>query len=506
MNAHPPASVLLALPLARLNFATAFLAWNLMSLAALAASLWIVQRQLKIPIGFGSLAASLALLLICFPLWEQCRLGQLTLLLLLLVTGAWAAERSGHPRLAGSLLGAATMIKLFPGFLLVYYALRGRWKVVAAGVLAVTALTGLTISALGIEAHRAYFTTVLPAIQWFQVSWNNDSLWGFWSRLLDPAPEHTRDRSLTVPLLHSPILATSLSLVSAAAISAILAMDLRRGARIRGARRSTAPTQPTMVAPDPMQVNVETAVVEGITTVSQTAREDGLTFAMAVAAMLLISPICWEHYLLLLLVPLAIVWIELPAALFARAAFLTIVAAFWVGYPLTWTAFGLNGRTATPIDSAGILSYQFYALLAFFALARMELMSRRGREILPGVAARRTFTICALVMAAFWVPVVHGIWRNYGLFYFMGLDFGIYRSAAAAAISDGPSAMYDMDALASHARKLMAYYGPRPWPECWPDGVSRRFSAARPAADCASHRRLATSSGPRSGWRSRSPR
>ena len=235
VNAHPPASVLLALPLARLNFATAFLVWNLMSLAALAASLWIVQRQLKIPIGFGSLAASLALLLICFPLWEQCRLGQLTLLLLVLVTGAWAAERSGRPRLAGSLLGAATMIKLFPGFLLVYYALRGRWKVVAAGVLAVTALTGLTISALGIEAHRAYFTTVLPAIQWFQVSWNNDSLWGFWSRLFDPAPEHTRDRSLTVPLLHSPILATSLSLVSAAAISAILAMDLRRGARIRGA-------------------------------------------------------------------------------------------------------------------------------------------------------------------------------------------------------------------------------------------------------------------------------
>ena len=63
-------------------------------------------------------------------------------------------------------------------------------------------------------------------------------------------------------------------------------------------------------------------------------------------------------------------------------------------------------------------------------------------------------------MAAFWVPVLHGIWRDYGLFYFMGLDFGIYRSAAAAAITDGSSAMYDMDALASHARKLMAYYGP----------------------------------------------
>ena len=54
VNAHPPASVLLALPLASLDFATAFLAWNLVSLAALAASLWIVQRQLKI--SFGAVA------------------------------------------------------------------------------------------------------------------------------------------------------------------------------------------------------------------------------------------------------------------------------------------------------------------------------------------------------------------------------------------------------------------------------------------------------------------
>ena len=139
VNAHPPTSVLLALPLAGLDFTVAFLAWNLLSLGVLALSLWIVQQQLKIPLDFGSLAALLALLLLCFPLWEQCRLGQLTLVLLLLVTGAWAAERSGYPRLAGSLLGTATMIKLFPGFLLVYYALRGHWKVVAAGLLAVAA-------------------------------------------------------------------------------------------------------------------------------------------------------------------------------------------------------------------------------------------------------------------------------------------------------------------------------------------------------------------------------
>ena len=339
VNAHPPTSILLASPLARLDFAAAFLAWNLMSLGALASSLWIVKKQLRIPFSACSLAVLVALLLLCYPLWEQCRLGQLTLILLLLVTWAWAAERSGYPCLAGSLLGTAAMVKLFPGFLILYYALRGRWKVVAAGLLTIAALLGLTGIMLGIGAYRTYFLSVLPSIQWFRVGWNNDSLWGFWSRLFDPAPEHGRDRSLTEPLFYSPTLAVALSLISSAAVVALLAWTVRR----------------------------DTA-----------GRKRDLTFSLAVTAMLLVSPIAWEHYLLLLLVPLAVVWFQLPASLLARMLFLVIVAAFWLGYPLVWTVFNLNGRTATWVDSIGALSYQFYALLALMALILVEL--RRAQQ------------------------------------------------------------------------------------------------------------------------------
>ncbi len=460
VNAHPPTSVLLALPFARLGFDRAFLIWNLASLAALAVSLAIVWRALSIPFSAWSIAPLVSLLLLCFPFWEQCRLGQLTLILLLLVTAAWAAERSGWPRLAGVLLGAAACVKLFPGFLFIYYALRGRWRVVIAGLIAVVGLSALTAAVLGVEAYRTYFVTVLPEVQWFRVGWNNDSFWGFWSRLFDPAPEHERDRSLTEPLYYSPMLATGLSLISAAMITGILARDVRRWAKGSPSKLSAVPYAEPTAAPSSKGSGIETASIERTSDIPPKTRQDDLTFAMAVGAMLLISPICWEHYLLLLLAPLAIVWMELPASRSARAAFVTIVAAFWLGYPVTWTAFGLNGRTATPIDSVGILSYQFYALLGFFALARMELMRLRGREISPEVATRRTFTVCAAVMVALWVPVLHGIWRDYGLFYFMGLDFGIYRSAAAAAIAEGPTAMYDMDAVASHARELMTYYGP----------------------------------------------
>jgi hypothetical protein len=349
VNAHPPASVLLALPFAKLEFGHAFLIWNLVSLVALLASLWIVQRQLKIPSSAWSLAPLVALLLLCFPLWEQCRLGQLTLVLLLLVTGAWAAERSGRPRLAGALLGLAACVKLFPGFLFVYYALRGRWKLVAVGLATIAGLTGLTAIVLGIGAYRSYFFTVLPEIQWFRAGWNNDSIWGFWGRLFDPAPEHERDRSITEPLFYSPALATTLSLLSSGVLVGILARAVRG---------------------------------------DEMGRKTDLTFALAVTAILLVSPICWEHDLLLLLAPLAIVWMALPASRFARAAFTMIVAAFWLGNPVTWTAFGLNGRTATPVDSLGILSYQFYALVLTISRRGMIQPSPEATKGCPGSRTR----------------------------------------------------------------------------------------------------------------------
>jgi hypothetical protein len=106
-----------------------------------------------------------------------------------------------------------------------------------------------------------------------------------------------------------------------------------------------------------------------------------LTYALAVTAMLLISPVCWDHYLLLLLIPLAIIWMELPASAYARALLLLSLLAIWLGYPVVWTLFDLNGRVATPIQSLAVLSYQFYALLGLFGLALFEFSSRETAAI-----------------------------------------------------------------------------------------------------------------------------
>src|SRR5262249_14349123 len=92
INAHPPPAVLLALPLAGLDFADAFTAWNLLSLAALAASVGLIVRQVPLP-GWSWLPI-LTLLVVGNPLHHQLLHGQLNLVLLLLLTGAWAADRA----------------------------------------------------------------------------------------------------------------------------------------------------------------------------------------------------------------------------------------------------------------------------------------------------------------------------------------------------------------------------------------------------------------------------
>ncbi len=69
--------------------------------------------------------------------------------------------------------------------------LRGRWKMLLSGLLAIAVLIVLTASIMGADAYRSYFFTVLPEVERFRVGWNNDSVWGFWNRLFDRAPRGT---------------------------------------------------------------------------------------------------------------------------------------------------------------------------------------------------------------------------------------------------------------------------------------------------------------------------
>ena len=195
-NAHPPTSVVVALPFSRLDYPQATLAWNLASLLALVISLWLIARAERLRCEWWVVFPVVTLALLCDPLQQQVNQGQLNLLLLLLLTLTWTADRSGRSRWAGVFLGLASAIKLFPALFFVYYVLRRRWPVVTTGALTLILATVVTLAVLGLDAYRSYAYEVIPEVNAFSNWWANVSLNGFWKMWFDsgavsPLPDST---------------------------------------------------------------------------------------------------------------------------------------------------------------------------------------------------------------------------------------------------------------------------------------------------------------------------
>jgi hypothetical protein len=294
-NSWPPTSVLLALPLAGLDFADAFWIWTLASLLALGASLGIILWQCPIALKPWSILAAAVLLLWCQPFFFAVVLGQLHFFLLFLITASWAADRSQRPWLAGAVLGAATALKLAPGFLFLYFLIRRQWRALAAGAVAFLALTVLTVILLGPECYRDYITIVLPElrhVKW-RAFWGNISLASFWYKMF-----HWQGFDNDVLLGRNASLSSAVTLLSDGLMASLTAWCVWR---------------------------------------SNSLREHDLAFSLTVFAMLLVSPISWDHAITIAFLPLFLLWYWAPAGKWTRVIYWVILIMLWV--PRYWVVF-----------------------------------------------------------------------------------------------------------------------------------------------------------------------
>ena len=327
-NAHPPTSVLLALPLAEFSYPNAVLVWNVISLVALCASLKIVAGQLASPRML--LLSAFALTPFCHPIYGNIYQGQLTLILVLLVTAVWALERSGWSCTAGLLVGVAAAIKLFPAYLLVYYAARQRVRLLFAAVLAFLSLTMLTALVLGWGSYHDYINIVLDRQAKFRSFAYNLSIAGFWHKLFDPVAE----TGPVEPLWPNPALARAGTILSDLAISVVVVIVTRR---------------------------------------ARTSAQRDLAFASTVAAMLLVSPVTWDFSLPLLLVSIAVATdrISRSRSRWIVAAIIVILTIDWVPQNMLTELMQAGGSFSVfPWTfMLGAPSLKFYALVGTFLVS-----------------------------------------------------------------------------------------------------------------------------------------
>jgi alpha-1,2-mannosyltransferase len=343
VNAHPPVSVLLFLPLEPATYVTAFRIWSALSLAMLATAFYLIWRELASSGDVESRhtsrlwtfwAVAAGILLVSHPFREQMFNGQLNPPLLLCIVAGWMALRRDRDAQAGVFLGLAAAVKLFPLLLFISPALQRRWRTLLAGAGTFVLATGIAVAVFGAAAYRDYVLTVMPALVVMQTSAYNASLVAFWQRLFDsPGVGFLPVESW----MHAPILAIAGIALSATALLAAIVIVHR---------------------------HVRT-------------REDAdLAFATTIVAMLLLSPITWPHGFLVLLLPAILLarrlrgrGREVMNLVYACCLFvLTARPTWWLYRFQTWNTSFVHWTPPGGLWLVTTVALQGYALLGLFAL------------------------------------------------------------------------------------------------------------------------------------------
>jgi len=261
-NNHPPFTTLLFVPLTFLPYDVALILWSAFSLLLFFLSGYIVLRELQIDLPRHWVCVLIGLGLCWYPFQAHIGLAQLSLPIVACIIGSWALLRKQRDLAGGALLGVASLIKLFPGLIVLYLLARRRWRA-AGAALAVGAAGGLlTLVLVGIPDTIRYVVRVAPhdsAI--YGLLPINFSFAGAFRRLFVDGP-------WVRPLLDAPMLAAVLTVLASLGLLALLLRQIKQ--------------------------------------VSVASQRDDSAFALICLAMLLISPITWQHIFPILILPFAL--------------------------------------------------------------------------------------------------------------------------------------------------------------------------------------------------------
>ncbi|MCI0391552.1 MAG: DUF2029 domain-containing protein [Acidobacteria bacterium] len=303
---HTPGLAIFSLPFAFFSYPQAAALWLLVEILCLSAAVFLLLR------GFNAAVNPLLALLVTWTalgwahVWEGLIWGQINTVLLLLVVGAWLNLRGGGEWPGGALLGVAISFKLIFWPIALFLVIRRRWSsaIMALAVFAVTNL--IAAVAMGWRIVADYYTDAGPsAAALHQAHAHNLSLWSVGWRAFSGTWSLAVTGVNAPPIFFSSRLAVgaSLLLTGAALILGLVAsVESDRYGRYGKAGGA---------------VNFD------------------LAYGMMICVCLLVSPLTWPHYLILLALPLAVTARRLrdlhfprrPALLCAIAVLILLIPA-----------------------------------------------------------------------------------------------------------------------------------------------------------------------------------
>lgn len=249
--AYPPAFYFTFSPLCRFRPRTAYWIWETLQFFCLVSALIITLHEVGAAASGNFVRSAFAFAFLFPPLQNAIHWGQPTPLLLLLLVASWSCARGGREFTAGLLLGAASLLKIFPLVVGGYFLFRRRWKVLASGISFTLGISAFLFAFYGVQRNLE-FISISPV--WLDRA-SNLSIIGNLHCLL---AQTGGTGATTGPIMFA--------LASLACISLLLCSGITT----------------SRVLDDDAQVSV-------------------LCFSLWMLMAILLSPVAWDHYLVLLI-------------------------------------------------------------------------------------------------------------------------------------------------------------------------------------------------------------
>lgn len=250
---------------------------------------------------------------------------QINMLVLFLAIAGYYLHTKEKDWSAGFFFGLAAAIKAYPGLFLIYFLLRKQWKVAGSTILWGIGFTILPVLFYGFEGYCNLMmewisiSFLKPFIIGYQ-SWNNQSLYAFWERLLAHQLHITEPASVIIKTAnYSSIIAISITV-----FSFLLRSPYRKSS------------------------------VSGF-----------IEFSAVCIMMMLFPPIAWRHYWVLLLPATASVYYclrKIPQDVSAPVKYLFTTYIILIGIPY------LASKSAIAVFLKMNSNYTFSALVLLAAL------------------------------------------------------------------------------------------------------------------------------------------
>jgi class 3 adenylate cyclase len=331
---HPPTSAFYALPLARFDLSLMGRLLGAVVIAAMAAQLFGLARELRLPRPAATALLLGGCLLVTPFMLYHLGVAQISALIAACYFLAWYWLRRDRDVPAGIALGLACTLKLFPGALVLFLALTRRWRGVGAAAAVWLGVAALMTARFGFASWGEYIAGEPRMVNWWIGHVSNVTLQGIVLRLLHP---YCVADSFADPT------ATAIAVAGSLALLVALVWISRRAMR--------------------------------------SSESIDLPFALFALWSMFANTFYWEHYDVILLLPLAI-----AAAALWRARL--------TGLSRTWTLVGaaaLVGAVAAclvPPNRARVLVYASRKQPALHLIAHLnEIAIALPMPLLMGVLA-----------------------------------------------------------------------------------------------------------------------